>query len=258
MRAQFEKKQDIVRASIPHVKESPELERSIRTAESDRDAARKQWVSFRKMNMDRLIVHAPCDGVVMGLPKVDEIGKTWEAGRRFLSESDAQKSAMAGERPDEGDSYTPADQDKPFCYIGEPTHLRVLVPVSPGDYDLIRADLLKFEDEGEPLPVTIRVQGRDSHTWKGEVTLMPASEAKSIPIQLSNKGGGPLAIKTNSPRDFYIPQNQVYLLGVHIDDPDDAIAPGSLAQVKIHCKYRTCAWWVWRWITSALDLRLSV
>jgi putative peptide zinc metalloprotease protein len=88
------------------------------------------------------------------------------------------------------------------------------------------------------------------------VTHLPKSEAKEIPEALSNKGGGPLAIRPTSPPKHFQPQNQVYLIGIDILDPDPAVSPGTLGQVKIHCEYRTCAWAVWRWISSALDLGL--
>jgi putative peptide zinc metalloprotease protein len=259
--AELRNRYDILETNLLRLKvggaNSPELVRSLRSLEGQRDAAKKQLQIFQKNQLARLVVRAPRAGVVMGLPKVDEIGKSWEVGRRFQDEREARKGAIAGETPDEAEPIGAADQEKPFCYIGEPNNLRILVPVSPSDYELIRADLNYFKEHNQPLEVTLRVHGRDSHTWNGELTLLPTDQAKFIPIQLSNKGGGPLAIKTTSQRDQYVPQNQVYLLGIDIKNPDDAISPGSLAQVKIHCKYRTCAWYVWRWIALSLDLRLS-
>ena len=53
-----------------------------------------------------------------------------------------------------------------------------------------------------------------------------------------------------------IPQTQYYLVYVDILDPDDAIAAGSMAQVKIHCKNETCLTWLWRKINTSLELRL--
>jgi hypothetical protein len=54
-----------------------------------------------------------------------------------------------------------------------------------------------------------------------------------------------------------MPQAQVFLVGINFDHPDDAIAPGTLAQVKIHCEYRSAAWWTWRTISATFDLGLS-
>jgi hypothetical protein len=53
-----------------------------------------------------------------------------------------------------------------------------------------------------------------------------------------------------------VPQSQQYLVTVNLQDADPAVCPGTLAQVKIHCRWRTAAWWVWRAISSTFDLGL--
>jgi len=176
-----------------------------------------------------LTLLAPCNGVVMGLPRLDEIGKQWDK-----------------------------EQGTPFCTVGDPSKLQVLVPVVPSDYDLIYTNLKKAEARKETLPVSIRVQDCDASTWTGRVKLdhMPSSEAREIPAGLSNKAGGPLAVKPSSNPNVIAPQNQVYLIPVEFIDPDQSICPGTLAQVKIHCEHRSIAWWVWRSVCATFDIRL--
>jgi multidrug efflux pump subunit AcrA (membrane-fusion protein) len=109
------------------------------------------------------------------------------------------------------------------------------------------------------LDVTIRVHGRDRHTWKGRVVVLPESDAKTIPLALSSKAGGPVAVKAASggaPNAPLVPQTQHYLVFVEILDPDAAIAPGSMAQVKIYCQPETCLRWLWRKVNDAFDLGL--
>lgn len=177
--------------------------------------------------MKWLVLEAPQSGVVLGVPKQDELGKRWEK-----------------------------DQGTPFCSIGDPRKLRVLVPLPSSDYDLLRENLAKLK-VARNLPVTIRVQGRAGNTWEGQVAYLPESEAKEIPPGLSNRGGGPLAIKPSGDPNQIAPMNQVYLIGIAFNQPDDAIAPGSLAQVKIHCEYRSAAWWTWRTLSATFDLGLA-
>jgi hypothetical protein len=108
-----------------------------------------------------------------------------------------------------------------------------------------------------PLDVTLRIQGLDSATWKGKVTVLPESDPKNIPMALSNKAGGPVAVKaTNSPSGALIPQTQVYLVFVDIDNPDHTILPGNMSQVKIYCRPETCLRWAWRKINDAFNLGL--
>ena len=87
----------------------------VAKAEQDRNDANHK-LRLNEFLRSKLILVAPTDGVIMGLPTVDEIFKTW-------TEQDVQT--------------------KPFCSIGDPNKLRVLVPVPPGDYELIRDDLKK-------------------------------------------------------------------------------------------------------------------
>ena len=85
---------------------------------------------------------------------------------------------------------------------------------------------------------------------------MPESEAAKVPLALSNKAGGPVAIKPGGDPNLLVPQSQFYLVGIDIEDADGAICPGVLAQVKIHCEYRSGAWWVWRLLSSTFDIGL--
>ena len=174
--------------------------------------------------MKRLILRAPRDGVVLNLPTIDDVGK------RF------------------GDK----DQNPMFCSVGNRTKLRVTVPLTSSDYDLLVENYRKNSE----LEATIRVQGHGSKLWKGTISQLPKQDAAEVPPQLSTKLGGPIAIKPSSPHDKFLPQSQVFLVGIDFQDPGDAIAINSSAQVKIHNEYRSCAWWIWRAVSGAFDLGL--
>jgi putative peptide zinc metalloprotease protein len=174
----------------------------------------------------KLTLYAKTSGVVMGLPLVEDEGKMWDKG-----------------------------QETPFCTIGNRKDVRVLIPIETADWELLRTN---FTGNRKQLDATIRINGRDKTLWKGVLRKdkLPRSEEKEIPLALSNKGGGPLAVRPNSPPGHYIPQSQIFLLRVDLLNPDEGIANNSMAQVKIHCQYKTCAWWVWRAISSTFDLGL--
>jgi putative peptide zinc metalloprotease protein len=237
-----ELKANLVAARDPKV--NAELKRNLNKAENDRLEAVRHLNEIVEEGKKSLVLRARRSGVVMGLPKVDEIGKRWEK-----------------------------DQETPFCSIGDPmridaqtgkkkSNLRVLVPVPPSDYELIRDNLnrvnriRKTENPDEKLEVTIRVHGHANQYWTGQVTHLPESKADEVPMALTNKAGGPLATKPGDKQDKFVPQSQVYLVGIEFDDYDPSITPGVLAQVKVHCEYRTCAWWVWRTLSATFDLGL--
>jgi putative peptide zinc metalloprotease protein len=174
-----------------------------------------------------LDLKAPRAGVVFGVPELDEVGKSFEL-----------------------------DPDRPLCSIGDPGRLRVLVPVSPIDYNLLKEDLEQRRREASDLAVTIRVPGRGARTWAGKVTHLPESEARDVPPALTTKYGGPLAFRPDSSPNSYVPVSQQYLVGIDVLAPDAALCPGTLAQVKIHCNWRPAAWWVVRTISSTFELGL--
>jgi len=177
-------------------------------------------------------IRAPQDGYIMGAPTVDLIGKRWDPAR-------------------------------PVCTVGDPDHLIVRIGVSPADYNLIDQDLKaerKKQKEGEApatLPATMRVQGRDSYRWRGEISDLPQSQAEYIPLALSSKAGGPIAVKPGESKDRLVPQAQQYLVSIRMVEPDAAIQPGSMARVKVHCRSRSCAWWCWRTINDTFNLGLG-
>src|SRR5262249_13042325 len=156
------------------------LEQQMTEAKGKYQAA-LNLVHTLERQQEYLEVRAPRDGVIMNPPHIDEEGKSFEQGAVF-------------------------------CTIGEPEHLRVLMPVSPADYRLLHGD---FEKAGE-LPVTLRVQGRAALTWHGKISQLPEAEAKRIPPALTNKGGGNIAVKptTKADPEGLVPQSQQYLIGI--------------------------------------------
>jgi putative peptide zinc metalloprotease protein len=210
----------------------PERQNGMREQRTKAEGEHRQAlinVKRIKLEMDKLTLVAPRAGIVIGLPPVDEVGKRWDREQ----------------------------QTTVFCSIGDKTKLRVIVPLSPADYDLLVENYDKRKlTPNDPLEATIRVQGHDSRLWKGRISQLPKSDAKDVPIYLTNKAGGPLAVKPGSEANRIIPQSQVFLVGIDFEQPDDSIAINSHAQVKIHCEYRSCAWWIYRTISSTFDIPL--
>src|SRR5262249_470552 len=122
---------------------------------------------------------------------------------------------------------------------------------------LVRPGRERGEPEGgrplADLDVTLRIQGRDSQTWKGKIRQVPESEAKTVPLAMSNRAGGPVAVKAGTQGQSLVPATQHYFVYVEILDPDDAILPGTMAQVKIACQPETCLHWLWRTLNNTFD-----
>jgi putative peptide zinc metalloprotease protein len=193
-------------------------------ARVDALAAETKLKALRGRRDEIGVIRAPRDGVVFAAPTPNDVGKLFQPG---------------------------TSEVPPLFSVGDPTRLQIRVPVSPPDYRLIKEDLARGD-----LAVSILVKGRSDREFVGRVLPLPEQNAETVPIQLTQRGGGPLAVKPGGDPNILVPLAQVYLVDVEILDPDGAIDPGQLAVVKIHTKWRSAAWWIGRTLSNALDIGL--
>jgi putative peptide zinc metalloprotease protein len=125
--------------------------------------------------------------------------------------------------------------------------------VSSLNYRLLQEDL----PPGGEIAAAVYVAGRTDRVYQGRVRRLPQADSKQVPPQLTQRGGGPLAVKQSGEEGRETtPVAQVYLVEVEIVDPDASIRPGTLVQVKVYCRWRSAAWWVKRKLAEALDFGL--
>ncbi len=177
----------------------------------------------RRRRVEQL--RAPRTGTLITAPKRDEIGKLFDKGY---------------------------NETTPVFAVGDPSRLIVKVPVTPPNFRVLREDLAA---RGE-LDVSIYAKGRSDRQFHGKVRRLPAQNAGTVPLALTQRGGGSLAVKPSEDPNLLVPLAQVYLVEVELTDSDLAIDPGQLAVVKIHAKWRSGAWWVARALANAMDLGL--
>lgn len=211
-----------------------EINKSVKTG----DMARIESDTLVKLKKDKLAILASRDGIIGHAPKAEDIGKL------FLD-----------------------DPNAPLVSIYEPKILSVCLPLVPSEFNQLRQNLYnaqslkgKNDQAGsswEP-EIFIRVQGRDSKVWKGRIRQesLPSSEAKEIPMALSNKAGGPIPVKATDVPNQLIPQTQQFLVYIDVVDADATIFPGCMAQAKIYLQPETCAQWIWRIISDLFDIGL--
>lgn len=203
--------------------ERSKIETNIAQADGERLLYARQ-IDVVEKRIRALSVTAPRAGVVLGAPRPEDLGKLWEK-----------------------------DQGVPICSVGNPRRLRAVMPLSSADYRLLREDV----DSGQPPAATVRVHGGEWRTWHGQLAPLPESEALDVPIALTVRGGGSLAMKQGTRPNTFVPQTQQYLVGIDlVGAEEEGIWPGTRAQVKVHCRYRSAAWWAWRAISSAFDVGL--
>ena len=211
--------------SSKKIEEVRQIESQIITADSEAYQHEK-LMAWADSERGKLNLVAPRDGVVMGLVKQSEVGKLFDKNTQ---------------------------QSKPICTVGDPTKLIIKVPVSPMDHKLLAEDLPR----GGELMASVYVNGRTDRIFIGRVRELPKSSAKQVPYSLTNRSGGPLAVQQSGENNQELsPIAQVYLVEIEVNDPDASIKPGALVNTKIHCEWRTAAWWLKRKVTEALDFGL--
>ena len=92
---------------------------------------------------------------------------------------------------------------------------------------------------------------------EGKLIRLPDSDEKRVPPQLTQRGGGPLSVKPAGENgQEAIPVSQIYLVQIPLSDTDTSARPGTLAQTKVYCQWRSGGWWC-RWkLAEALDFGL--
>ena len=168
----------------------------------------------------KLVLRAPRAGVVLGCPRPEEIGKLWSP-----------------------------DDATPVCTVADPRRLRVLVPLVAADYRLLRDELTRTPD----LTVAVHASGAGTQLHEGRVSRLPEAEARTVPLSLTLRGGGPLPVHPGTRPEVLVPETPQYLVAVDFETADTGIVPGTLAQVKFRCQWRPAGWWLWRTLTFALD-----
>lgn len=205
------------------------LERELVDARNSHARAQALLAKQNELIANTAVLKAPRPGVIMNAPRKDDIFRTWEKG-----------------------------DGKPFCTIGDPKNLRVLIPVGATDYRELRENLDRVKRDRPDRPyLDVEILPKNRHTrLSGRVTKLPEIDEKNVPLALTHRGGGTLATKPGGDPNVNQPLVQTYLVSVEVDDPDDTLVPGSHATVKVHNEWRSAAWWAWRNIASALDVGL--
>jgi len=204
--------------------------RQLVQAEAEASSAEKEAALLTERLNRLMVLKAPRDGSVTTVPKKEQIGSVF----------------------DRGSTDAPA-----FCSVGDLTRLIIKVPVSPQEFHVLKDDLPSFlNTKAGGIPVSVHFHGRSDNVFNGIVKTLPSQNARTVPMQLTQRGGGPLAVKPSDDPNILAPLAQVYLVDVEVTDPDAATKPGGFAVVKSHTKWRSAAWWVGRTIANALDIGL--
>ena len=191
------------------------------------------------------------------LKAVEESLKTEQRVSNELNDLKADRGGVVMSAPRQAEMFKFWDkaESPPFCKIGDRSKMRVLVPVSPTEYRELRESLEKRKRDGQDpaLEASILLSNRSDKIYRGKVTVIPDRHEDNIPIGLTSRGGGSVAVKPSQNPNTNEPVAQTYVIQVELLDPDSTIIPGTQAKVKVHLQWHSAAWWVKHQIASALE-----
>ncbi|MFO0929609.1 MAG: hypothetical protein U0736_21695 [Gemmataceae bacterium] len=202
-----------------------------------REVAQATVEALQRVKNEELVIVSPRDGLIGHAPRPDDIGRLFE-GVREQSQAPPVFTVHSGQ-------------------------LRVCFPLVTSEYNQLVENLnenareLRQTGKTRELDVSIRIHGLDAGVWEGRIDRLDESEARTIPVALSTRGGGPVPVHPpNNKSPGLMPQTQHYMVYIDLLDPDPAIAVGAMAQVKIYLRPETCLHWAWRTINNVFNLRL--
>jgi len=197
-----------------------------------------------------------------------QVSKSLDKARQVVDDIEAQKreylrfnspiAGIIGQAPRKEDvgKLVEPDNRSPLITVYPKDRLSVILPLTTSEYNQLVRDC-----EGDPSKILasniiIRVHGREGTVWSGTNARLLPSEARDIPLALTSRAGGPVAVQATNPGEPMKPQAQQFLVYLDIVEPDQAILPGNMAQVKIYLRPETCAQWSWRTINNLFELGL--
>ncbi len=167
--------------------------------------------------LGKLVLTAPRDGQVIGMPERETLGQWVKPG-------------------------------KPFCEVADPREMEAHLIVDQSDIDLIRID--------PPPTAWVKIYGRSEVTLKSRVTEIAKRNREEIPPELSNAAGGEIAAKPDPQTGQVKPQSAVYEVVIPVDNPRLEFHPGQRGFAKIDAGHASFGWWLWRLITKTFHFTI--
>lgn len=182
--------------------------------------------SLEKIINEKLTLRSPIDGIISSSPKIDDVGKLFQE-----------------------------DPRSPLFVVYQEGHLSACMPLTTEEFKRL-LDYTGTTSQIKSPEMILRIHGQGMREWSAHIHSLPPAEAREIPLALSTRGGGPVAIKAGGRPEQLVPQTQHFLVYLDIENSDKSLVPGNMAQVKIYLKPETCATWLWRTVNDVFELGL--
>ncbi len=230
----------VVEIRLQRALQDPRLKREDafarqRLAEEKRDSLTKQLKDLREQ-IEKLTVRAPCDGVVVAPPRVEE---------SKLNQTRVKLATWHG---------TPFDPRNRFAFLQARTHLLSIAPD-----DQFQAILLVDQGDRNDIQAGTEIRLKLDHvpevTYLGKVAEISERPVEFAPRALSNKSGGDLPTTTDSQGREKL-ESVAYQATVILDQDTDLLTSGLRGRAKFIVAERSVTDWTWRYLRRTFHFRL--
>jgi putative peptide zinc metalloprotease protein len=177
----------------------------------------KEQLNEKERDLERLVLKSPVEGTVIPPPGIPE-RQAHDGELRTFSGTPLREVNLGAHLP----------ESTLFCQIGDPTKMEAVLVVDQ--------DEIEFMDENQT--VDIKIDELPGRTYRTTIAEIAKADLKVAPRQLSNKGGGEIATKTDeSGADR--PINISYQARAPLDNSDGLLFVGVRGQAKVHARWQT-------------------
>ena len=177
----------------------------------------EEQIKEKERDLDRLVLRAPIGGTVIPPPAIPP-----------RPERDGELATFSGIPLREANLGAHLPESTLFCQIGDPQKMEALLVVDQ--------DEIEFMAEGQDVDIKLdELPGTTYHTSIEEIA---KADLKVAPRQLSNKGGGEVATRTDESGTDR-PINTSYQVRADLDNADGLLFVGLRGHAKVHARWQT-------------------
>jgi putative peptide zinc metalloprotease protein len=177
----------------------------------------EEQLKEKEQDLERLVLRAPVEGTVIPPPEIPK-----RHGR------DGELMTFSGTPLRDVNLGAHLPESTLFCQIGDPAQMEAVMVVDQ--------DEIEFMTEGQD--VSIRIDELPGRTFHSTIDEISKRDLKIAPRQLSNKGGGEVAAKTDE-SGVDRPINISYQARAKLDNSDGLMFVGLRGQAKVNARWQT-------------------
>lgn len=192
-------------------------------------AAVHEQITQRREDCERLVLRAPCAGIVLPLPAV--------ADRR----ADGELRRWSGSLLERRNLGAHVEPGQPVCLVGESRRCTAVLALAQEQLEFVAAGA----------PVELFPVSEPATVLSAPVIHVARRPMTEVPASLTLRGGGTVATRTTAD-GRQRPHEAVYPASVVLEDAAERLVPGTTGWAKVHVGHCSLGAHLYRWAEQTL------